>query len=247
MSGRAGYRNLGVARPGRPDWLQQLWHYDPHYAYDWERYVYGAWSTTEHYIEEDVQVLSPLPIHGAFLSQAENNLQRFCALVQDFPLTREAPVFRLPPAPSLPVLTHSRHRVEPDLALWPPGTRIQAAASLYWRPDCTPGLVRACLSATTASKDREDNPAIYRVIGVREYWLCDPQDKGMLEGYHRSRPGLPWTRVAKTTAPVYSGFLQTWLRNHPEQARPMPGSSECAGLVLAVSGRYFRCGRRTRR
>ena len=38
-----------------------------------------------------------------------------------------------------------------------------------------PLLVLECLSPSTEAKDREDNPIIYGLMGVAEYWICSPE------------------------------------------------------------------------
>ncbi len=168
-----------------------------------------------YYIEEEVR-LSPTPHHGLFLDQAVANLQAFYQLRgQSLVYTREAVIRDLPPAPNLPTLAHARHRIEPDLALWSPETRIQARQRyMSWPQDGPPRLVLECLVDTTVIKDTQDNPAIYDHMGVTEYWICDALAT-TLTGYQRAATGA-WVAVTPPDNTTWSAVLQTFLRIHPD-------------------------------
>ena len=133
----------GVAASARhPAWLRALWHYDPNYAYDLEHHEYDEFRTTDpYYIDPEVR-LTPLPEHSVFLDKAGRNLETFLDLRERHcPVTREVMIQDLEALPAYPGLTRSRHRIEPDLALWPPGTVIAPDRAVSWRDQGAPLLV----------------------------------------------------------------------------------------------------------
>ena len=207
----------GVAGPARhPAWLRSLWHYDPGYDYDLERHEYDEFRTTDpYYIDLEVR-LSPLPEHSVFLDRSGRNLETFLDLRgRPCPLTRETMIQDLEGLPAHPGLTRSRHRIEPDLALWPPGTVIAPDRAVSWRAQGAPLLVLECLSPSTEAKDREDNPIIYDLMGVAEYWICSPSDRHPMFGYQRTEAG-EWLPVeADVDREAWSPVLQTRIRTHP--------------------------------
>lgn len=76
-----------------------------------------------------------------------------------------------------------------------------------WEHPKAPDLVLEVLSKYTWRKDVYDKPALYHDLGVREYWLFDPQGRrrdggGALEGWRRSRSGV-W----EAAAPAGDGFV----------------------------------------
>ena len=208
----------GVVAPARhPAWLRSLWHYDPNYDYDLEHHDYDEFRTTDpYYIELEVR-LSPTPEHSKFLSRADRNLEAFLDLRgRPCPLTREIMIQDLGALPAHPGLTRSRHRIEPDLALWPPGTVIVPDKAVSWREQGAPLLVLECLSPSTEAKDREDNPIIYDLMGVAEYWICSPSDRHPMFGHQRAESGA-WLPVeAGVDREAWSPVLQTRIRTHAE-------------------------------
>lgn len=209
----------GVVAPARhPAWLRALWHYDPHYDYDLELHEYDEFRTTDpYYIDPEVR-LTPLPEHSVFLDKAGRNLETFLDLRERHcPVTREVMIQDLEALPAYPGLTRSRHRIEPDLALWPPGIVIAPDRAVSWRKQGAPLLVLECLSPSTETKDREDNPVIYDLMGVAEYWICSPSDRHPMFGYQRTDAGA-WSAVeAGANREAWSPVLQTRIRTHPEQ------------------------------
>ena len=205
----------GVVAPARhPAWLRALWHYDPNYDYDLEHHEYDEFRTTDpYYIDTEVR-LSPLPEHGVFLDRAGRNLETFLELRgRHCPITREVMIQDLEALPAHPGLTRSRHRIEPDLAMWPQGTVIAPDRAVSWREQGAPLLVLECLSPST--KDREDNPVIYDLMGVAEYWICSPSDRHPMFGYQRTEVG-EWLLVeAGSNREAWSQVLQTRIRTHP--------------------------------
>ena len=207
----------GVVAPARhPAWLRALWHYDPNYDYDLEHHEYDEFRTTDpYYIDTEVR-LSPLPEHGVFLDRAGRNLETFLELRgRHCPITREVMIQDLEALPAHPGLTRSRHRIEPDLAMWPQGTVIAPDRAVSWREQGAPLLVLECLSPSTETKDREDNPVIYDLMGVAEYWICSPSDRHPMFGYQRTEVG-EWLLVeAGSNREAWSQVLQTRIRTHP--------------------------------
>lgn len=203
----------GIMAPAHPAWLRALWHYDPNYDYDLEHHEYDEFRTTDpYYIDTEVR-LSPLPEHSMFLDRAGRNLETFLELrEQHCPVTREVMIQDLEALPAHPGLTRSRHRIEPDLAMWPPGTVIVPDRAVSWREQGTPLLVLECLSPSTETKDREDNPVIYHLMGVAEYWICSPSDRHPMFGYQRTEAG-EWISVeAGANREAWSPVLQTRIR-----------------------------------
>ncbi len=204
------------APPAHPAWLRALWHYDPHYAYDLVNHEYDEWWTTDpYYIEKDVHVGASVD-HSAFLHRTMANLEAFFQLGgQCWLWTREVVIRDLPPATDdVPGLDRSRHRIEPDLALWPPDTQVQGRGTLSCQADGPPVWVLECLSPSTAAKDIQDNPAIYDLMGVTEYWICDEAGR-TLTGYQHNAAGV-WAPVGRPTDTAYSRVLQTYVRAHPD-------------------------------
>ena len=209
--------NGAVAPARHPAWLRALWHYDPNYDYDLEHHEYDEFRTTDpYYIEWEVR-LSPSPEHSKFLDRADRNLETFLDLRGRLcPLTREIMIQDLEGLPAHPGLTRSRHRIEPDLAMWPPGTVIAPDRAVSWREQGAPLLVLECLSPSTEAKDRKDNPIIYDLMGVAEYWICSPGNRHPMFGYQRTEPGA-WLPVeAGANREAWSPVLQTRIRTHSE-------------------------------
>ena len=214
-----GKTDNGVVAPARhPAWLRALWHYDPGYDYDLEHHEYDEFRTTDpYYIDPEVR-LTPSPEHSVFLDRAGRNLETFLDLRdRHCPVTREVMILDLEGLPAHPGLTRSRHRIEPDLALWPPGIVIAPDRAVSWREQGAPLLVLECLSSSTETKDREDNPVIYELMGVAEYWICSPSDRHPMFGYQRTEAGA-WIAVeAGANREAWSPVLRTRIRTHPEQ------------------------------
>ena len=103
---------------------------------DLETYEYGPHSTADRYIEEGFR-LRPNAYHDELLTIAKANLLHFLELTgQDLPVTRGVPVRNLP---DLPLARQSRRRPEPDLAVWPAGTRVRQESMLQWEKWACPG------------------------------------------------------------------------------------------------------------
>ncbi len=188
-----------------------LWHYAPHYVYDLVHHEYAKWWTTDpYYIEKDVQLGASVD-HSSFLDRTTANLEAFFQLGGG---AREVVIGDLPPpTDEVP----SRHRIEPDLALWTPDTQAQGCRTLSWQADGPLLWVLECLSPSTATKDTQDNSAIYDLMGVTEYWICD-ETGTTLTGYQRNTAGV-WAPVGLQTDTAYSRVLQTYVRTH----LPNPG------------------------
>ncbi|MXZ24202.1 MAG: Uma2 family endonuclease, partial [Caldilineaceae bacterium SB0665_bin_21] len=168
-----------------------------------------------YYIDLEVR-LSPTPEHSVFLDRAGRNLETFLELRgRHCPITREVPIQDLEALPAYPGLARSRYRIEPDLAMWPPGTVIAPDRAVSWREQGAPLLVLECLSPSTEAKDREDNPVIYDLMGVAEYWICSPSDRHPMFGYQRTDAG-EWISVgAGANREAWSQVLQTRIRTDP--------------------------------
>jgi len=202
-----------VVSARHPAWLRALWHYDRNYDYDLEHHEYDEFHTTDpYYIDLEVR-LSPTPEHSVFLDRAGRNLETFLELRgRHCPITREVPIQDLAALPAYPGLIRSRHRIEPDLAMWPPGTVIAPDRAVSWREQGAPLLVLECLSPSTEAKDREDNPVIYDLMGVAEYWICSPSDRHPMFGYQRT-DAREWISVAaRANREAWSPVLQTRIR-----------------------------------
>ncbi len=222
------------SRPEPPAWLQELRHYDPDYPYNTDRYEYTDWSTTDpYYIEEDVR-LSPGFDHSEFLRLAEGNLRRWREIGhQTWGISRELPIWDLP---DTPLARRSRRRVEPDLALWPPDVVLKGRKSLSWLQDGSPVFVLEVLSDSTRTKDHRDNPQLYDAMGVKEYWICDPETMRWVAVYQWEGEG-PLTQVdldGKTS--LYSPVLQTTLRVHAEKGLQCqdPDTNQWIELITSV-------------
>ncbi len=197
-----------------PVWLRGLWHYDPSYPYDTETYEYHAWSTTDpHYVHEDVR-LSPTNRHDVFLGQVKANLLYFLRrLGRADSVSREMLIRDLPLVPGA---LRERGGVIPDLALWPPHVNLDDPEGLSWRRHGTPLLVMEALSESTRAKDLEDNPPLYGVMGVQEYWVCDP-DRRQWEAVYQAGDGGLWAEVdLRDRDSLYSPVLGAMLRVHAE-------------------------------
>ena len=197
---------------GHPAWLQTLWHYDPDYVYDPETYEYGPYSTTDPcYIEDGVR-LSPNAYHDEFLTAAKANLLRFLELTgQVLPITREVSVWNLP---DLPLARQSRRRLEPELGVWPAGTRVRRESMLQWEEVGLPRLVVECLSRSTTQNDLVTKPNLYRDLGVEEYWICRAHPMQVHTVYQRDGQGRWQEQPVPGEQGLYSPVLGTRVRIH---------------------------------
>ena len=207
---------VSVAAPAashHPAWLRAFWHYDPDYAYAPETYEYGPYGTTDPcYIEDGVR-LSPNAYHDEFLTVSKSNLLRFLGLTgQNLPVTREVSVWNLP---DLPLVRQSRRRLEPDLGVWPAGTRVRQESMLQWEEVGFPRLVVECLSRSTTHNDLVTKPNLYRDLGVEEYWICQAHPMQVHTVYQRDDRGR-------------------W------QARPVPVNKACIPLSWALGCAFTR-------
>lgn len=234
----------GVAVPlDHPQWLRELWHYDPDYAYDLARYEYGASFTTDpHYIEEDVR-LAVNEGHFAWVLQAVVNLNRFFYVVYGWtkpPVTCEVRIQHLPTHFRSPLLQRTRYYVDPDWVLWPPGTRVTRRSSMNYGydedGDGIPLMILECLSPATEDMDWNDKRDLYREMGVQEYWLCDYRVPGTLSGY-QGHEGQ-WDHVqVQDGNPLFSHVLQTYIRHDAELGLQAQDPATGAWLHASVRDR----------
>ncbi len=107
--------------------------------------------------------------HAHFLQRILNDL-RLHLKTQDLPytLTTDLLVRNIP----------LRRGVAPDVALWPGRWDPVAArcGSLALSADLCPALILEVVSVNTYEADAEIKPEIYRLAGVGEYWLYDPDE-----------------------------------------------------------------------
>ncbi|MCY3660035.1 MAG: Uma2 family endonuclease [Caldilineaceae bacterium] len=197
-----------------PAWLRAFWHYDPDYAYAPETYEYGPYGTTDPcYIEDGVR-LSPNAYHDEFLTVSKSNVLRFLGLTgQNLPVTREVSVWNLP---DLPLVRQSRQRLEPDLGVWPAGTRVRQESMLQWEKVGLPRLVVECLSRSTTHNDLVTKPDLYRDLGVEEYWICQAHPMQAHTVYQRDDRGRWQARPVPGEQGLYSPVLGTRVRVHEE-------------------------------
>ena len=194
-------------------------------------------TTDPYYIDPEVR-LSPSPEHSTFLDRAGRNLEAFLELRGRLgPITREVMIQDLEALPAHPGLTRSRYRIEPDLAMWPLETVIAPDRAVSWREQGAPLLVLECLSPATETKDREDNPIIYDLMGVAEYWICSPSDRHPMFGHQRTEAGA-WGPGRSRCQPGSLVFGAADPYPDPSRTRlpvPRPGQRELGGNE-AVSG-----------
>lgn len=124
--------------------------------------------------------------------------------------------------------------------MWPLGTVIAPDRAVSWREQGAPLLVLECLSPSTETKDHKDNPVVYDLMGVAEYWICSPSDRHPMFGYQRTDAG-EWISVeADTNREAWSQVLQTRIRIHPEHGfqcqDPVSGNWVEMGRHLEAKG-----------
>ena len=222
-----------------PAWLQALWHYDPDYAYDLETYEYWLHGTTDPYYIEDGVRLSPNSYHDEFLTASKANLLRFLALTgQDLPVTREVSVWNVP---DLPLARQSRRRLEPDLGVWPTGTRVRRESMLQWKEVGLPRLVVECLSQSTTHNDLVTKPDLYRDLGVEEYWICRARPMQAHTVYQRDGRGLWLVRPVPGEQGLYSPVLGTRVRIHKEDG--FQCQDPATGWWIEASASFYDAGR----
>ena len=158
--------------------------------------------------------LSPNSDHDEFLTASKANLLRFLALTgQDLPVTREVSVWNVP---DLPLARQSRRRLEPDLGVWPAGTRVRREAMLQWEEVVFPRLVVECLSRSTTHNDLVTKPDLYRDLGVEEYWVCRAHPMQARAVYQRDDRGRWQARPVPDEQGLFSRVLGTRVRIHKE-------------------------------
>ena len=90
-----------------------------------------------------------------------------------------------------------------------------------WKEPKAPDFVLEILSPSTHRRDREEKPAIYAAMGVREYFLYDPEGEfltsrvqgfELCEGTYRA---LPATLLGNGHQGVLSGMLDLGLYHDP--------------------------------
>ena len=79
-----------------------------------------------------------------------------------------------------------------------------------------PLLVLECLSPSTEAKDRKDNPVIYDLMGVAEYWICAPGNRPPMFGCRRTEAGARLPVEAGSNREAWSPVLQTRIRTRSE-------------------------------
>ena len=138
--------------------ITRLWHFLPDYPYEPQHEYLEDWTTDPDYPIEDFSVLTS-PEHQSLAHSIYATLRDW---MPDH-VRKEQDI---------------RHigldsQVQPDIAVAadpvPAGGRLDLDAS-------SPGLllIVEVLSDTTQAKDRGSKMALYAALGVREYWLCNP-------------------------------------------------------------------------
>lgn len=227
--------------------LQDLWHYDARYPYDTAAYTYEDWCTTDpYYLQDGVSLITDV-VHGQSLDQAQPNFGRFLharplgpqgnplqclreSVIRDLNLHALAPDWSLVARVAgydPDVLwrawqqIQARQAAEPDLGIWDGDADIPARGEISWT--MTAGQLRMTvefLSDTTTSKDLQINPVLYFLMGVEEYWICDPATQRIRSVWRFTEAGT-WEDVLADQSPeacteVYSEVLQTWVRFDPD-------------------------------
>ncbi len=84
--------------------------------------------------------------------------------------------------------------VSPDVALWPSHLDLERKkyGSLELAPDLRPALILEIVSEHTSEADAVTKHEIYRLAGITEYWLYDP------EVYAGTEPLCGWQLVDRT-------------------------------------------------
>lgn len=88
----------------------------------------------------------------------------------------------------------ARSYVEPDVGLLRRGRFDPQATTMPWTPDNTPVLVLEVISVGTADKDVWVNPQLYGLMGVQEYWICDPEAQRVTHSW-QSTTHSPWDNI----------------------------------------------------
>ncbi len=194
--------------------LQALWHYDPNYPYDPDRYVYADDHTTDPYYIKDDLLLAFSFRHSILMEKTVGNIREYSAAVAKFPwvLTSERSISRLPYVNALGYCLDS---VVPDLSLWASGTHVEESGSIPWDTEGAPLLVLECLSDSTRVQDTQRKPCIYYEMGIQEYYICDPDPEAAypLLCWQRTQKG-DWIQVQPNSkdGTIYSPVLQTQTR-----------------------------------
>ncbi len=223
--------------------LQGLWHYDAGYPYDADIYTYDDWSTTDpYYLQDGVRLIGNV-FHVQCLDQALPNFLRFLhARPLDpqgapFPCLREGTIrhlnlhlgdpewFRLGDIAGLDLNVlleawdriQARQAAEPDVGIWDGDANLPVQGEIAW--PTVAGKLRMVvefLSDSTALKDLHVNPVLYWLLGVQEYWICDPATQGICHVWRFTADGQ-WADVLADLPPeagleVYSEVLQTGVR-----------------------------------
>ncbi len=91
-----------------------------------------------------------------------------------------------------------REGVSPDIALWPRAVvrpRVNYRSMVLTAEQC-PVLVLEVVSESTVEADWTIKPEIYRLAGIGEYWLYDP------EGYAGGPPLQGWYLAGQVYVPI---------------------------------------------
>ncbi len=104
-----------------------------------------------------------------------------------------------------------RRAVTPDVMLYEAATPLPVTGDVSWPESGPPLMVIEFLSRSTADKDLYVNPLLYYLIGVEEYWICDPLTPGIRHVWTRTADG-DWIDERAPEAPHYSRVLRTWVR-----------------------------------
>ena len=160
--------------------IKSLDHYDPAYPYD-PRHIYGLeWTDDDAYGKDGVTFMAT-PAHQTSVNRGHDEAQRRLGLNRVF---RE----RCLKLPDLGVPKTNRYaqsgQIMPDVFIQEHPRPDERQHEIAYDPDNPILFVLEVLSESTFHRDLEPKVEIYRAMGVREYFLYDP------ERWHR-REGEP--------------------------------------------------------
>ncbi len=203
-----------------------LSHYLPGYAYRPYKHRYTETETTDpYYVVLEVRMMAPTLSHGTFRMQMNTALKMLTrAVTSEVHVSIDVQISGIPAA----FFDSERHtsNVRPDLALWPRPTPDDDVSSYRYDRDGVPLLVVEVVSHS--DREQRDNDwrhkmFTYARMGIREYWLVDPQQRSPLWGYTLdAADGTPYRLTtyrlieADAEGGMASQVLNTSLRWAPE-------------------------------